>query len=114
VERFGIDAFVIRQVPAALAAGEVERAFRDLAQIIQDAEAPGAGQEQAADRLHHRLAATIACHAAVKIHFPLAREKMENLLERLFRCQEPLTCPHGRTVVLRWPHDAILRAFGRL
>ncbi len=114
LERFGGNAFLVRQVPQALAPGRVEQAFRDLAALLASGPEEGGEPRQAEDLLHHRLAATIACHAAVKIHFPLTREKMEDLLRRLFICREPLTCPHGRTVVTRWPHEEILRAFGRL
>jgi DNA mismatch repair protein MutL len=55
----------------------------------------------------------VACHAAVKINFTLTPEKMEDIVGRLFACREPLTCPHGRTVVVRWDHGQILRAFSR-
>ena len=55
----------------------------------------------------------MACHAAVKIHFPLTREKMEYLIAELFACEDPLTCPHGRRTIARWDHVDLLRTFGR-
>ncbi|MFQ5719763.1 MAG: DNA mismatch repair endonuclease MutL [Acidobacteriota bacterium] len=113
-EPFGPRAVTLRQVPAYLAEGQAVPAFRDLVEILATTPDAATATGQTADRLQHRLAATVACHAAVKIHFPLTREKMEYLVGELFRCAEPLTCPHGRRVVSRWAHDDLLRTFGRL
>jgi DNA mismatch repair protein MutL len=112
-EVFGEDTVVLREVPGYLPPGEAEPAFRDLVQILLDTADPEAALADGSRRLEHRLAATVACHAAVKDHFSLAHDKMVNIVERLFRCREPLTCPHGRTAIVRWGHGQILRAFGR-
>jgi DNA mismatch repair protein MutL len=113
LERFGEDALILREVPAYLPPGAAEDTLRDLVGIVTGASGPDAARQEAGRRLEHRLAATVACHAAVKIHFTLTTEKMENIVGRLFSCREPLTCPHGRTVVVRWDHGQILRAFSR-
>ena len=60
-----------------------------------------------------KLLATVACHASVKINFPLMAEKMDYILRALFDCSEPYRCPHGRTIVLRLDHETIERNFGR-
>src|SRR5690606_37188906 len=59
--------------------------------------APGAG----IDEILRQMAATMACHAAVKANDPLTREKMQYLLDELRRTAHSSVCPHGRPVVLR-------------
>ena len=113
VEAFGEDAALLRTVPAFVGEGQAVAAFGDVLEILADQERPAGAPGRAVDRVEHLLAATVACHAAVKIHFPLTSEKMEYLVSELFRCAEPLTCPHGRRVVARWSHDDLLRTFGR-
>ena len=57
----------------------------------------GSGVEDAL----RRIAATMACHAAVKANYPLTLEKMRHILEELRRTAYSTVCPHGRPVVLR-------------
>ena len=61
-----------------------------------------------------RIAASIACHAAIKVNMPLSPDKMQWLLEELAKTQHPMTCPHGRPVVLRYTMIEIQRAFKRI
>ncbi|MDP9267817.1 MAG: DNA mismatch repair protein MutL, partial [Acidobacteriota bacterium] len=74
-------------------------------------------REEQATNLEHvrgKIAASIACHAAIKINMPLAQDKMEWLLHELSRTDAPMTCPHGRPVVLRYSLKDIQRAFKRI
>ena len=61
-----------------------------------------------------RLAATIACKAAVKAGFPLGSERMRYLLDELFACEVPTTCPHGRVAILRLSDRDIDHRFQRI
>jgi DNA mismatch repair protein MutL len=61
-----------------------------------------------------RIAASIACHAAIKVNMPLAQNKMDWLLAELAKTEAPMTCPHGRPVVLRYSVRDIQRAFKRI
>ena len=60
------------------------------------------------------MAATMACHAAVKANDPLTREKMQYLLDELRRTAHSSVCPHGRPVVLRLTRREIERNFERI
>jgi DNA mismatch repair protein MutL len=60
------------------------------------------------------MAATMACHAAVKANDPLTREKMQYLLDELRRTSHSSVCPHGRPVVLRLTRREIERNFERV
>ena len=66
------------------------------------------------EAVQHRIAASIACHAAIKINTPLEQHKMEWLLAELAKTECPMTCPHGRPVVLRYSLKEIQRAFKRI
>ncbi len=62
------------------------------------------GEEQALnlEKIRTRIAASIACHAAIKVNMPLDTAKMEWLLAELAKTKYPMSCPHGRPVVLRY------------
>ncbi|MCM2270225.1 MAG: DNA mismatch repair endonuclease MutL [Thermoanaerobaculia bacterium] len=93
--------------PASLGPDEA-RAL--LAVLASDDEAT---PENLAQRLVDDLAAATACKAAVKMHHPLAAEKLEALVSELFRAENPYACPHGRPVVLALSDADLERRFGR-
>ncbi len=59
------------------------------------------------------LAASVACKAAIKAGQPLKQEEMRSLLEQLFACKQPFTCPHGRPVVINLGIEELHRRFMR-
>ena len=62
-------------------------------------------------RAQAKIAATMACHAAVKANYPLTLEKMRYILEELRRTAYSTVCPHGRPVVLRITRREIEKNF---
>jgi len=66
------------------------------------------------EKIRGKIAASIACHAAIKINMPLEQNKMEWLLAELAKTECPMSCPHGRPVVLRYSVKDIQRAFKRI
>jgi DNA mismatch repair protein MutL len=66
------------------------------------------------DKIRAKIAASIACHAAIKINMPLEQNKMEWLLRELAKTECPMSCPHGRPVVLRYSVKEIQKAFKRI
>jgi DNA mismatch repair protein MutL len=66
------------------------------------------------EAMRARIAASIACHAAIKVNMPLDNNKMVWLLDALSRCSFPIACPHGRPVVLRYSLRDIQKAFKRI
>ena len=71
-------------------------------------------RELSAGDLRRKVAASIACHAAIKINTPLEPRKMQWLLEELAKTDCPMSCPHGRPIVLRYSLREILKAFHRI
>jgi DNA mismatch repair protein MutL len=109
VEEFGGDSVRLSAVPAMLDPGECEATIRALADDL-DGLAAGTRAEDAL----RRIAATMACHAAVKANYPLTLEKMRYILEELRRTAYSSVCPHGRPVVLRLTRREIEKNFQRI
>jgi DNA mismatch repair protein MutL len=61
-----------------------------------------------------RIAATMACHAAVKANYPLTAEKMRHILEELRATAYSTVCPHGRPVMLRITRREVEKNFERI
>src|SRR3984893_8496258 len=99
----------INATPADLPAGEARNMLSELLETV-DAEKKGSAREN----LRDEIAASLACHAAIKVNMPLAPEKMRWLIDRLLLTSSPTTCPHGRPVILRLATRDILKGFHRV
>ncbi|HEY8551079.1 MAG TPA: DNA mismatch repair endonuclease MutL [Vicinamibacterales bacterium] len=109
VEAFGGRSLRVSAVPALVKIEEAAATLRALADDLEGLDR-GARVEESL----RRLAATMACHAAVKAHDPLTREKMQYILDELRRTAYSTVCPHGRPVVLRLTRREIERNFQRI
>jgi len=105
---FGGESVQVSTVPGLLARAEAENAVRELA-VDVDGLDHGAG----VDEVLRHLAATTACHAAVKANDRLTQEKMVYILDQLRRTEYSTVCPHGRPVVLRLTRHEIEKSFDR-
>ena len=108
VEEFGGDSVRIAAVPALVPPAACETAVRALAQDLD-----GLDQGSAVDDALRRIAATTACHAAVKANDRLTPEKMVYILDELRRTAHSSVCPHGRPVILRLSRREIEKRFER-
>ncbi|MEO5739211.1 MAG: DNA mismatch repair endonuclease MutL [Vicinamibacterales bacterium] len=109
VDEFGGETLRVTGVPAVLGQEDAVTAIRALA---EDLEGLDRGRE-VGDALR-RIAATTACHAAVKANYPLTHEKMMHILEELRRTAYSTVCPHGRPVMLRLTRREIEKNFQRI
>jgi len=109
VGRMGPHTLAIQAVPAGVAATDAEHLLREILDGL-DRERVGISIET----LQTKIAASTACHAAIKVNMPLDQAKMEWLLAALARTDCPMSCPHGRPVVLRYSVKEIERAFHRI
>ncbi len=109
VEEFGGNSLRLSAVPALLDPAECEATVRTLAEDLE-----GLDRGSAAEDALRRIAATMACHAAVKANDPLTLEKMRYILEELRRTVYSSVCPHGRPVVLRLSRREIEKNFQRI
>ena len=108
-EPFGTRSIAIKIAPAGVQAPAIEHMLHELLDQFSRED-----QALNLDQIRGRIAASIACHAAIKINMPLEQNKMEWLLQELAKTDCPMTCPHGRPVVLRYSMKDIQRAFKRI
>jgi DNA mismatch repair protein MutL len=109
VEPFGPRTIAIKAAPAGLEGSELEHM---LVEVLEQAGSPEQAENLEAARA--RIAASIACHAAIKVNTPLDPSRMEWLLGELAKTEHPTSCPHGRPIVLRYAWKEIQRAFHRI
>jgi DNA mismatch repair protein MutL len=109
VELFGTRTVAVKTAPAGVQAAEVEKLLIELLDQFEREE-----QLLNLEKIRARIAASIACHAAIKINMPLDQHKMEWLLKELAKTECPMSCPHGRPVVLRYSVKEIQKAFKRI
>jgi DNA mismatch repair protein MutL len=109
VELFGTRTVAVKTAPGGVRPADVEKLLVELLDQFQQDE-----QALNLDKIRGKIAASIACHAAIKINIPLEQNKMEWLLKELAKTECPMSCPHGRPVVLRYSVKEIQKAFKRI
>jgi DNA mismatch repair protein MutL len=108
-EPFGARSIAVKIAPAGVDASAVEKMLHELLDQFSREE-----QSLNLEKIRTRIAASIACHAAIKVNMPLEQNKMEWLLSELAKTEHPMSCPHGRPVVLRYSVKDIQKAFKRI
>jgi len=108
-EPFGARSVAIKVAPAGVEAAQIEHMLHELLDQFSREE-----QALNMEKVRARIAASIACHAAIKVNMPLQQNKMEWLLAELAKTECPMSCPHGRPVVLRYSMKDIQKAFKRI
>jgi DNA mismatch repair protein MutL len=109
VEPFGPHTLAVKAAPVGLEGRHLERM---LMEVLEQAGNPT--QSENMGTMRTRIAASIACHAAIKVNMPLDPRRMEWLLAELARTEHPTSCPHGRPIALRYSWRDIQRAFQRI
>jgi DNA mismatch repair protein MutL len=108
-EMMGARSVAIQAAPAGITSSDAEKLlFEILDGIARE------NQAISIDSLQSKIAASTSCHAAIKVNTPLDNTKMEWLLGELAKTEYPMSCPHGRPVVLRYSVREIERAFKRI
>ncbi len=108
-EPFGPRTVAIKAAPVGLEGAQLERM---LVEVLEQTERES--QSENLDTVRTRIAASIACHAAIKVNTPLDPVRMEWLLAELAKTEHPTSCPHGRPIALRYAWKDIQRAFQRI
>lgn len=95
---------VVETVPAGSYMGkaEIREFFTELASVSSGKAVP-----------EIELAKLVACKGAIKAGQRLSQPEMESLINRLFACQEPHFCPHGRPAIIKITLEELNRKFGR-
>ena len=105
LEPFGDRTYLLRGVPAVLAAKGPAKAFIELLD--------GVGEAAEFSTWEERIAATVACHGSVRAGLILSHEEMVEMVRLLEKTQQPHTCPHGRPTMLHLSTNNLERQFKR-
>ena len=113
VEAFGAQTIAVKSAPLGLEGAELERMLVEVIEQSGD-DSDKLTQNHDLTALRTRIAASIACHSAIKINTPLDQARMDWLLLELARTSHPTSCPHGRPIALLYSWKEIQRAFHRI
>jgi len=102
----GAAGYLLRAVPAVMRADvDPARAFIEVLDLLTREDGPADPRD--------RVAASIACHAAVRAGQTLSLDEMRDLLRLLEECELAQSCPHGRPTMLHLSADELARRFAR-
>ena len=108
-EPFGPRTLAVKAAPVGLEGRELERMLEEVLAVTDREQ-----QAENGEARRTRIAASIACHAAIKVNMPLEPQKIDWLLRELAKTEHPTSCPHGRPIALRYSLKEIQRAFQRI
>jgi len=108
-EPFGPRTLAVKAAPVGLEGVELERMLEEVLAVPDRNR-----QTENAEARRRRIAASIACHAAIKINQALDHAKIDWLLIELSKTEHPTACPHGRPIALRYSYKDIAKAFQRI
>ena len=105
LEEFGGTAFLVRAVPAVLTSQDPGKALVDVLDMV--------AFEGLMKEREDVLAASLACHSAIRAGQSMTEQEMRALLEQLEVTDNPHTCPHGRPTLIHFSAYNMEREFGR-
>lgn len=108
IEEFGSTSFVIRSVPTILSQRDLKRLVLDLLDDLREWD-----RTTSVDEIKKRLAASLACHGAIRAHDSLTLPEMSALLRDLQDYPMVHSCPHGRPIRRRFTLHDLEKMFGR-
>jgi DNA mismatch repair protein MutL len=109
VEPFGPRTLAVKAAPVGLEGVELEHMLEEVLTVTDRNQ-----QSENSEARRRRIAASMACHAAIKINQTLEPSKIDWLLTALSKTEHPTACPHGRPIALRYSHKDIAKAFQRI
>ena len=107
VEGFGGHTLIVNTVPMPHPRFDAERCLRETLDALTGDRVAGAAAK------HERLAATVACKAAIKAGEELSQGEMRSLFAALRDTTLPAHDVHGRSTIVHLPWDEVERRFGR-
>jgi len=111
VEDFGGKSCVIKAVPVVGGQALSPESLREvIGEMLEAGGRPGALSEAGADRLLKLM----ACHESVKAGERMEMDEMRELVNALYRTQNPFSCPHGRPTIIHMTKQELEKKFGRI
>ena len=108
IERFGLDAVMVRQVPALLGETDIKGLIVDMVDTLKEF-----GDTTALEDKIQAICARMACHGSVRSGRVLTVDEMNALLRQMEACGKSGQCIHGRPTYIELKLKDIERLFGR-
>ena len=102
----GQNKILLEAIPSDMGLGNENSVIRDIIDHYM------ANREKSSSYMEN-LAASFACHAAVKAGDSLTMEEMQVLVNRLFATKHPYYCPHGRPIIVQLSLEELDQRFER-
>ncbi|MFQ5652104.1 MAG: DNA mismatch repair endonuclease MutL [bacterium] len=107
VKAFGKNTVAVEGVPSGIKISDDEKI---LLSILDEYKR---GKRERTE-IRENVAASFACHSAIRAGDSLSLEEMNALIDQLFSTKEPYFCPHGRPVIIHISLDELDKRFKRL
>ena len=98
----------IKTAPSGISSGDAVSLLREVLAVVERER-----RNFTIEDIRNSIAAELACKAAIKVNMPLTTEKMQWLIDELMKTKNPMTCPHGRPIQMRFGLRDIERGFKR-
>ena len=108
VDEFGINTFRVTEHPSWLKEGYEEESIRRIFELVSEIKG-----EFDRVKFNEKAAIRLACKMSVKANTNIGYNEQEELLNRLFKCEFPYTCPHGRPTIIKYPIAELEKMFKR-
>ncbi|HDP74188.1 MAG TPA: DNA mismatch repair endonuclease MutL [Candidatus Woesearchaeota archaeon] len=108
LEPFGKNEFIVRSLPSVFRMFEeqdLKELFVDISKELRSKEDKG--------MINKRIIFTMACRKSIKAGDLFSIQESYKLLEELFKCEKPYTCPHGRPTIIEFDEKEIEKMFKR-
>ncbi len=108
IEPFGAHSFIIRSVPSLLGTCDYGALVADLLDDLSKWE-----NLQSLEEKVKQIFASMACQGAVQAGRSMEHSEIKQVIEDWIGEGNPMTCPHGRRVAMRFSMDELHHIFGR-
>lgn len=109
VEEFGTNTFRVYSHPTWFKEGFEEESIRKIFDFVSELK-----EDFDRVKFNDRVCASLACRASVKANTNISYEEQEAIINNLFKCKFPYTCPHGRPTVIKYPIYELEKMFKRV
>lgn len=109
LEPFGPNSFLIRALPHWLPEGREQEIVEEMIRWLMEER-----NSIEVAKLREKSAILCSCKASIKANEAMTVTEMEALLDRLGRCRQPYTCPHGRPIVVSFSVYELEKMFKRV
>jgi len=106
VQAFGKNTVAVEGVPPGIKISDDEKILLDILDEYKR------GKRDRTE-IRENVAASYACHSAIRAGDSLTRDEMNALIDQLFCTKEPYFCPHGRPVIVHISLDELDKRFKR-